>query len=186
ESSGEGDGEGAAGGGARLQLDGAAVRFGDPLDDRQAETEAALGAGAGAVGAEEAFEDMRHGVGRDADAGVGDAEADAVGGGVERGGDAAAAGGVADRVIEQVDDQPAQQLLVAGERNVAAGAAFESDAAGGGEALDGAAGVGEQVVEIEIADLELDAAGVGAGEVQEIVDETGEAARFVEDDGEGF
>ena len=55
------------------------MRFGDPFDDRKSQPEAAVGAGAGFVGAEEALEDVRGGVGRDADPGVGDAQPDAVG-----------------------------------------------------------------------------------------------------------
>ena len=64
--------------------------------------------------------------------------------------------------------------------------AFERDLPCGGEALQRAAAIGDQIVEVEIANLELDVAAVGAREIQQIVDEAGESARFVEDDGERF
>src|SRR5689334_5325885 len=93
---------------------------------------------------------------------------------------------VADRVVEEIDDEPAEELFIARERKVDVGVAFEGDAARAGEAVHRAAAIGYQLVEVELADLELDMAPVGAGQIQQIVHETGEAARFVEDDAESF
>ena len=50
----------------------------------------------------------------------------------------------------------------------------------------GAATFGQKIVEIELFGLQLEASGVGASEVEEVIDEAREAAGFVEDDGEGF
>ena len=62
--------------------------------------------------------------------------------------------------------------------------AFERDASRGGEALECAAAIGDQIVEVKLADLQLDMAAIGARQVQQIVDQAREAARFVEDHGE--
>ena len=59
-----------------MQFDGAVMRFGDPFDDGKSEAEAAIGAGAGFIGAEEALENVRGGVRRNADPRIGDAQAD--------------------------------------------------------------------------------------------------------------
>src|SRR6266481_1930472 len=73
---GEADREGRASSRTALHVDGAAVRFGDPLAD--GETEAGAGtlarARARRVGAPEPVEDVRQIPGRDPDPGVGDAE----------------------------------------------------------------------------------------------------------------
>ena len=45
------------------------MRFGDPLDDGEAQAEAAVFAGAGFIGAEESLEVMGRGLGRNSDAG---------------------------------------------------------------------------------------------------------------------
>src|SRR5436309_13148846 len=110
------------------------MRFGDPLNDRKAEAEAALGARSGFVGSEEALENVRGGGGWNADPGVGDAQADT---GrsltVERQVAAqfcfhrAARRGVTNGVIEEIDYEPAQELLVAGEGEIGFGVAFERD-----------------------------------------------------------
>ena len=56
----------------------------------------------------------------------------------------------------------------------------------GGEALDRAAAVREQIVEVEVAHLKLDVSGIGARQIQQIVDQPREAPRFVEDDRQRF
>src|SRR3954451_11250814 len=100
------------------------MRFGDPLNDRKAEAEAALGARSGFVGAEEALEDVGGVVGWNADPGVGDTQADAVrvaGGERHFGLYGAARRGVTNGVIEKIEYEPPQEFLVAGEGEIGFG-----------------------------------------------------------------
>ena len=120
ELSRQGYGKGAAAPQIARAIDRAAVRFGDPSDDGQAEPEAAILAVARLSGAVEALENAGRVAGRDADSGIGDAQLHARGAGFQRGRHLAAGRCVADGVIEQVDHQAAQQLLVAGELQVVA------------------------------------------------------------------
>src|SRR5262245_53480161 len=94
------DGEGAAAAWGAGAFDSAVVRFGDALDDREAQAEAARGTRPGFVGAVEALEHSGYVFGRYADTGIGDPNADATGAGLQRCCDTASGRGVADGVIE--------------------------------------------------------------------------------------
>ena len=92
--------------------------FDDPFRDGEAEAGAAGVAGAGLVGAVEAFEDVGEVVGSDAEAGVFDGEEGAVVGGRESDGDAAAGPVVADGVGDEVGEEFAEAVEVAGRADV--------------------------------------------------------------------
>src|SRR6476646_2187606 len=122
-------------------LDRAAVRFGDPADDGQTESDAAILAGTRLSGAIEAFEDASCIVRRDADPGVGNPQSNGGGAGVQRCRYLASRRRIAESVIQQVDYQAAQQLLVAVELQVVTWKTLELEAECMGESLNGAATV---------------------------------------------
>ena len=136
------------------------------------------------VGPVKAVENVRRGFGRNAEAGIGNGDAKLRAVGFERCRNLAARRRVADGVIQQVDHQAAQQVLVAAKGNILAGAAFQLDGARRRQRLHGAAALGDQVVEIELLDAQLDVSGIGARQVEQIVHQAREAARFVQHDAE--
>src|SRR5271157_5558418 len=93
------------------ELDSAVVGLGDPFHDGEAQAEAAVLAGAGLVGAVEAVENVGGGFRGDADAGIRNADAYGSGVGVQFREDLASGRGVADGVVEQVDQQATEQGL---------------------------------------------------------------------------
>src|ERR1017187_2649719 len=141
-STGKRDGKSAAGAGVGDEGHIAVVRFGDPLYNGEAQTEAAILAGAGSVGAVKALEDVRGGVGGNAHAGGGDADAEPGIFCFERGRDMAARERVADGVVEQVHHQSAEEFLIAAEGRVLGGGGVEGEGAGGGGGFWGGGAIG--------------------------------------------
>src|ERR1035441_6407047 len=79
----------------------AAVRFGHPFDDRQAQAEAAILPRARFVAAVKALEDMRDGLWSDARPGIGNADRDVSAAGLQGDGHATAFRGVANGVVDE-------------------------------------------------------------------------------------
>ena len=176
---GEGDGDpenGSFAGGAD-DTDGAAHQLGQAAGDGQPQAGATEAAGGGAVGLDEALEEIGLVRGGDADAGVLNLDAQVVGvGPVGDGQDAQddlALFGELDGVAQQVEDDLAQA------HGVAVGAAggggievedeFEAFLAGGaGLKIEGAL---ELVVEVEVDGFQHEAPGLDLGEVEDVVDD---------------
>ena len=163
-----------------LDADRAVHRRHQPAHDGEAQPGAAVAAGGGAVGLHEVVEEVLDLIGPQADPGVFDAEAHPLPPGVA--GQAldaqrdVAGGGELDRVGEQVAEHLADPQGVAGEAAgkqvgaVAAGLEEQLDALLEGGPLDQHEGVGDQVFEAEGDALELEAAGLDLGEVEDVVE----------------
>ena len=162
------------------------MRFGDPFDDCQTQAKAAVLPRTGFIGPEKALEDVRNRFRRDSHPGIGNAQANALTLGFENRLHLAARRRVADGIVEEIHHQAAEQFLISAKLDVFGPAALDRDLAGGGQCLDGTAAIGQQVVQIEVVGLQLDVAGIGARQVEQVVHQVREAPRFVENDGERF
>ena len=183
---GQGEGKGAAVAGLAFDPDAAAVVFDDLLADGQAE--------AGALGLVservadllEALEDFGL-VGRcDADTGVTDADDQIAALGMSCEGDGAGIGEF-DGVGDEIDDDLNEAVLIAsdlrqGGLNVADELEFlclEERCSGGNGALD-------DVLDGDLRQIPCELAGFDLGEVEDVVDELGEALAFADDDAKVF
>ena len=89
-------------------------------------------------------------------------------------------------VLHHVQDQPAQQILVAVKRDVGRSVRADGDAARGGEHVDRAPAVGDDFVQIQIDRPQRIAAGVGAREDEHVVDQPPQPLRLIAGDGHRF
>ncbi len=164
------------------------MRLGDPPRDREAEPRApprALRVRAsvrvGRLDAEEAVEDPLARLGRHAGAAVDDLEH--VPGAASRRAHLHTPAGrrVPDPVVEQVEEQPAQQPLVAAERQVPVRRGAHLDVARRGERAHGARGVGAEVGEVELLAHDALHARVRPREQEEVVDDAAHAPGLLAD-----
>src|SRR5581483_3830946 len=155
--------------GSILGPDAPAVSFDESLGD--CETEAGSAAAAGAVGAEEAFEDARRGCGIDAGAGVLDVDVDLEWAFLDANGDRSVSGGVAERVRDEVREHAFD--LFGGDADGCPGGHLggEVDVAAGGFGAEGPQGWGDDLCEVGAFELECQGAGVDLCEFEEVVDE---------------
>ena len=175
---GEGEGEG----GAFVVVvvvepDAAVVGLDDVFDDGEAESGAALFAGAGFVDAEEAFEDALAGVFGDAGSVVGDVDGDVavvgVGGGVDA--DVAAGFAVFDSVVDEVLDDLVDSVGVCPDLGFGLDFGGEGDGAGLGAVLEVVEDSLDEGGELDLGVVHGDLAGFELGEGEEVFDEEGEA-----------
>src|SRR5205807_7729194 len=113
---------------AALDLDPAAVRLGEMLDDGEAQAAAALVAGAALVHPVEALEDASQRLRRDADAGVADLDQRVAALPRQAQQHLAARPVVLDGVVEQVEEQPLDAVGVAGQARQRLVAQLQTDA----------------------------------------------------------
>src|SRR5579864_1477439 len=110
-----------------IQLDRTVMRFRDPFYDRKPKPEAAVLPGAGLVSAVKALEHMGDGFRWYAGSRVGYLDAETAVIGLELHQDLAARAGVADRIVEQVQHEAAQQFLIAPKSHIRRTRAFYMD-----------------------------------------------------------
>jgi hypothetical protein len=174
-------------GGGGLDLDGAVVGLGDVLDDGEADADAGGLAAEFGAATVEGLENAGAVFGGDAGAVVGDGEGQGGWGGAEATGDedVGMGGGMLDGIVDEVDEGLLDGFAVED--------GFEGGDGGGRIEFEGDLAVvgvgaheGEGVVEEggEVGGLEgvLFAALVDAGEVEDVLDETREAAAFLTDE----
>ena len=160
----------------RVQLDPAAVQLDQALDQRQ--TEAGAAVAALAPGALELAEHALDIFLADADAGIGHDQANLRIGALHRGGHHAARGRELDRVGQEVEQRLPEAPAIGHQGADVLGAVdLQRDAlmvrALVGERLDAV----EQRAQVDRGDLELQIAGLDGGQIQDIVDQRGQALR---------
>ena len=180
--------EDAAGARRAFDADGAAHAFDQAAADRQAEAAAAEAAGDRAVDLGELGEQLAQCFRGDADAGVGDREAEPDGRalGADQPDRQAhrAGGGELDAVAEQVEQHLAQAVGVAD----GADGDVVGDLDGHRQALGGGFGghqldrIAHNFAHVEGGFLKVEAAGVQAGEIQDVVDKLEQVLAGIEDD----
>src|SRR5689334_2383682 len=119
------------------------MRFGNPLHNGEAQSEASVLPGARLVPAVKASEDVGGGFGWNTNSGIGNQNAKLVLRGFQLDRNFPGGRSVADGVVEQVQDQAAQQLLIAAEGHVIRATAFEPDLPGAGGGFDRPAAFGQ-------------------------------------------
>src|ERR1700678_4562752 len=154
-----------------------AHQFGQPLDDGQPQSAAAVMARGGGIYLRKGLEQAVDAIGRDADAGVGDLDAqgqDTVFVHRARGiQDDVAFVGELNRIADEVHDDLAQAPRIAArnERHVGADIDDEFDALHGRLQRHGGHRLVDDIARIEVHALELEAGGLDLGDIEYVVDE---------------
>ncbi len=163
--------------------EGSSHRLGEPLGQRQAHA-GALDVGVLGTQAVEGGEQPRQLVGRDARAGVVHEDADpAVGGGLAGEADAAAVAVVLDGVGGQVQQDLPEPLPVGLDDPRAArlGRGQDAELTFGGQGSDEVEGLGEQLGDVHRLRRQRQAAGLDAGDVQDLVDKPEQVTSALQD-----
>ncbi len=148
-----------------------AVQFDQRLGNRQPEAGALVALGELALDLLERPPEPRQRVLRDADAGIGDRQHDALVGRARAHRDAAAAGRELDRVRQQIERDLLDGAAVGAQLQVGRYAGAERELLVLRARRHHAHGFAEQRVEVEFLEIETDAAGLDLGHVEDVVDD---------------
>ena len=148
--------------GRALQADGALMRFGDPFHDGQPEPASPLGSRSRFVDAVEPLEDASGGFRRDADAVVGNAQLDPAFFPPQLDRDCSSVRRIFNRVVQKIDDHPAEQVFVTAKSGFIGGLEIERESFIQSQRARRMDAFLDQVVEVNLFQFEFALARVGA------------------------